>query len=410
MKTLRSLLFLTVLATGAMAQTTGGDEFNAITTAVPFLRINPDSRSGALGDAGLATSPDQNSIYLNASKLAMLDSDYGMGFSFSPWLFGVSNDVYLAYLNGYYRFKDVQSLHASFRYSSMGNIDFTDQNGGPLGQGRPREYIFDVGYSRRLGDHFAIGTAIRLIGSDLDLNAAVQQNSSAAFGASADLTMFYTNRWDMEKISGMDFNLGVALTNIGSKISYLGDAQNQDYLPANMGVGFGVLLDIDEYNELNFHVDVNRLLVPTPVPPSELYNTPGDETSGIKEEYDEDDNGIADYRERSSIGGVFSSFADAPGGAREELQEFNVGTGLEYFYNQQFAVRMGYFWEHPYKGRRKFLVAGAGVSFSVVTLDFSYIIPTSPERNPLDNTLRFSMSFDFDRSAGPDPEEVDADL
>lgn len=379
--------------------TQGNDiiESNTITTAVPFLRINPDARAGALGYASIATHPDANGVFANVSKMAFIDftnedgtisnvgNNFGVSLTFIPWLRGIANDVYMADLVGYYNLRtkknpDIQqSISASLRFFSLGEITFTDNNGSETGKGNPQEFAFDVNYARKLSKNLGVGLGLRYIYSNL---AASNSGTDIKPGnaVAADVSMFYTTPIKIkEGLNGMDFNFGLAITNIGSKMTYSqsGLESDKDFLPANMGLGFGLEMDIDDYNEINVYFDVNKLLVPTP-----------DTT-------DADGDKVYDYKTKSQISGIFTSFGDAPGGFKEEMQEFNIGGGVEYIYNKLFMVRLGYFYEDAHKGSRRFLSAGAGVKYSVFTLNATYIIPTSNPPGPLDNTMYFSLLFDF---------------
>jgi len=393
-----AILTSATLVNAQTTTTTGDDilEANTITTAVPFLRINPDGRTAAMGDVGMAVSPDANAVFSNTSRMAFLENDYGVSFSFVPWLRGISQDVYLADLVGYYKIKKMQTISASIRYFSLGTINFTDNNGADIGTGNPREFSIDVNYARKLSDRFSLAVGMRYIYSNLSTTQYSDYDPGNAFGA--DLSMFYTKPIKTEKLEGAKINWGLAITNIGSKMTYTGSALDKDYIPTNLGLGVGAELQIDEYNGINVYADVNKLLVPTPIPDDELYETGS--SSDIKDEYDEDDNGIADYREKSSIAAMFTSFGDAPDGFSEELKEITISVGAEYVYNKMFMVRMGYFYEPPSKGSRKFLSAGVGLKYSVAQLNFAYTIPTSSQPQPLDNTMRFTLLFDFVKGGG----------
>ena len=385
-----------------------GSSINTINTAVPFLRIIPDARSGGMGDVGMAISPDANSAFFNPAKVPFSDKKMGISLSYSPWLRSLGiTDIYMAHFGGFYKLDDLQAVHTSLKFFSLGDITFTDVNGTDIGQGSPRELTFDAGYSRKLGDMFGIGVSLRYIYSNLasgQTSSGVEIKAGHAVGT--DLGFHFQKDLDLgEKMEGQ-IAAGLALTNIGSKISYTENAINQDYIPANMAVGTGFTLMPNEYNSIGFFVDINKLLVPTP---QERFIEDENGNKIDNPEYDKDGNGEADYREGSPIKGVFTSFGDAPGGAAEEFREFSFGTAIEYWYSGQFAVRAGYFWEHATKGNRKFFTAGVGVKYSVFGLNFSYLVPTSSENNPLDNTLRFSLLFDFDdfgRKRNTDIDEI----
>jgi len=375
--TVKNLIFICCLffSLSTAAQITTGQldgRTNTINTAVPFLRISPDARAGAMGDVGVATSPDANSIYWNQAKLPFATTRSAISVTYTPWLKELVNDVFLATLAGYYQLDEFQTVSGSLRYFSLGTINFTDINGTPTSDFRPREYALDAGYSRKLSDHFSVAIAARYIYSNLasgDVNGQVIKPGTAF---STDLSLFYTK--DFEKDDGVKntLNLGAAFTNIGTKISYTSSATNKDFIPTNMGLGTSYTFGLDQMNKIMLALDINKLLVPTP-----------------------DSNG--DYRNKSVISGIFSSFGDAPGGMSEELQEVSVSAGGEYSYNDQFFVRTGYFYENKNKGNRKYVTAGIGVKYNMFGLNFSYLVPSGNgiQRNPLSNTLRFSLVFDL---------------
>lgn len=399
-KTLRKLSLLSLLVTPLLveAQNNGDDvgRVNTVGTAVPFLRITPDARSGGMGDVGIAISPDANATYFNGSKLVFSDKKAGMSLSYTPWLRNLGiTDIYLAHFSGYYKLDDLQAFSAQLKFFSLGNITFTDFLGNINGDFRPREFAFDAGYSRKLSEDFSVGTAIRYIYSNLasgqELSGGIPIKAGNAVGV--DLTTTYMNDITLKSGKKAVVSAGLAMTNIGSKISYTQDALERDYIPTNLGLGAGFRLFANEYNEIGIYADINKLMVPTP------------------DTIDNDNNGIFDYKEKSPIGGMFSSFADAPGGFKEEMREFIYSVGVEYWYDKQFGVRAGYFNENALKGNRKYFTAGVSVKYSVFGLDFSYLVPTSRQRNPLDNTFRFTLKFDFDkvgRAAGEDalPDET----
>lgn len=394
-KVMIALLSLVSILNTANAQT---DKNNAITTAVPFLSINPDARAGAMGYAGLATKPDANGLFANAAKMAFIENtdkegnilkegnNFGVALTFIPWLRGIANDVYMADLAGYYNIRskknpDIQqSIATSLRFFSLGNIKYTDLNGVELGQGNPVEFAFDVHYARKFHKNLSVGIGLRFIHSNIG-TLPQEQSATAGNAAAGDISLFYSLPIEMKKgLEGMRFNFGTAFTNIGSKMSYSqsGNVGAQEFIPANWGLGAGLEMDIDKHNSINVYFDANKLLVPTP-----------DTT-------DANGDGTFDYKAQSSIAGVFTSFGDAPGGAAEEMKEFTLGGGVEYAYNNLFFLRLGGFYEAESKGNRRFLSAGAGVKYSIFTLNAAYIIPTSPTSvNPIDNTMYFSLLFNF---------------
>ena len=358
------------------------DTINVVTTAVPFLRISPDARAGGMGDLGLATSPDANSPFWNLAKTPFTESQFSVGLTYTPWLKDLGlNDVYLLALAGYYKLDEEQALAASVRYFSLGDIQFTNGNGDYYGDGRPREFGVDFGYSRKLSDKIGLGIALRYIRSNLAGNLAQQGTSYKPGNAVAgDISFFYTGL----KENGEGFNIGAALSNLGTKIGYTNDVTQKDYIPANLGFGAAYTKVFDENNKIQFGLDIHKLLVPTP--------------PRFTGDVDQDSVLIANYREKSVVSSWFSSFGDAPGGFKEELREFQVALGAEYAYNNQFFVRAGYFFEDKTKGNRKYFTLGLGIKYNVFGLNFSYLVPsgTGVNRNPLSNTLRFGLIFDLD--------------
>lgn len=384
-------------AKAQVSNTTGGGQIvNAVTTAVPFLRIAPDAKAGGMADIGLATAPDANSMFHNPAKLAFVkyydarkqeeyDSKiFGVAMSYTPWLRALVNDIYLANLSAYYKIDKKQTIGFSLRYFSLGNITFTNDQGANTGQFRPNEFSMALAYSRVLAKGFSAGLALRFIYSNLATGQSVNgSNISPGIAAAADLAFYYDLPIDL-KGRKTNLSFGLNLSNLGSKISYTDNAI-KDFIPMNMGFGTQYSINIDKHNQFNIAIDVNKLLVPTP--------DPSDSTQ--------------EWKKQSVPSAIFTSFADAPGGAAEEFREFTVAFGAEYWYNQLFALRLGYFWEAADKGNRKYLSAGLGLRYSVFGLDFSYLIPTSSQRNPLDNTLRFSLVFNFNAvkaAEGEDPE------
>ncbi len=371
---------------------TGQRCVNTIVTAVPFLRIIPDARSGAMGDVGIAISPDANAMHFNTSKLAFADKDLGVSATYTPWLRALGlQDVYLAYLTGYKRIDDLQTVGMGLRYFSLGTIQFTDENGQPLGSDRPNEFELALSYNRKLSETFSAGLALKYIYSRLANGQTVEDETiTPGNSVAGDLSFTYRAPLDIGGGESM-LTIGTSITNIGTKISYTKSA-NRDFIPTNWGLGAGLEYQIDEFNTINFALDLNRLLTPTP--PS------GDPLSP---ENDTDGNAIPDYKEKSIVAAALGSFGDAPGGFAEEMNEFTYSVGAEYWYDKQFAVRLGHFNEHKTKGNRKFFTVGLGLKYNIFGLNFSYLIPTTNQRNPLDNTLRFSLLFDFGAFEGDTP-------
>ena len=361
---------------------------NAIITAVPFLRIVSDARSGALGDAGIAISPDANAMHFNQSKLVFAENDLGLSATYTPWLRALGlNDVYLAYLTGYYKLNDLQAVGFGLRYFSLGEINFTDVNGEPIGFGRPNEFEITGAYSRKLSDNFSAGIGAKFIYSNLASGQQVNgQLIEVGTAGAADISLTYQSPMKLGE-KDADLTVGLAVSNIGSKITYTNAANNEkDFIPTNLGLGAALKTQLDQYNSITVTADINKFLVPT-----RCLNDP----ATPENECDSDQNGIDDWKEESTIGGIFSSFGDAPGGGKEEFRELMYSIGLEYWYDEQFAVRAGYYSEHNTKGARKYFTVGLGLKYNIFGINFSYLVPTTSQRNPLDNTLRFSLLFDF---------------
>ena len=375
------------------------DRINTITTAVPFLMITPDSRAGGMGDVGVATSTDVNSIHWNPSKLGFAEKKVAIGISYTPWLRALVSDINMAYLSGYYKTKKSGTIAASLRYFSLGNITFTDNNAQKILEAHPNEYAIDVAYGTKLSDDFSVGAAVRYIRSDLTNGAIVQGvNTHPGNAIAADISALYRKKdikLSDKKATG---SIGLNISNIGQKMSYSDAGKNSDFIPINLRLGGSLDIQLDEYNSLAIAADVNKLLVPTPpIYQMELDST-GKETGKIA--YDSNNEPIIAKGKDPNRGvtdGIFGSFNDAPGGGKEELKEINYSLGMEYWYNKLFALRFGYFYENPTKGNRQFFTLGAGVKYNVLGLDFAFLIPTKQRNNPLANTLRFSLTFDLDK-------------
>lgn len=371
-----------------------GQELNAITTSVPFLMIAPDSRSGAMGDAGVAISPDGYSQHWNSSKLAFVNQSMGLSISYTPWLKKLVDDINLAYVSGYYRLDENQTIGAGLRYFSMGNITFTDENNGYLGEFAPHEFALDGSYNRKLSENFALGIVGRFILSNLTGGQGVNGSDQTQAGKSVavDINGFYTRPMQVSGYEG-NWAAGFNISNIGAKLGYTEEDKN--FIPTNLKIGVAGTIDIDAYNSITATFEVNKLLVPTPP----VYWFSGDTlpngsiSDGVSPEYIYAgmDNDV------SVPQGMFQSFYDAPGGFKEEMQEIAYSLGVEYWYAKQFAVRAGYFHENQYKGNRKYFTAGVGLKMNVFGLDFSYLIPAGSFNNsPLSNTWRFSLVFDLE--------------
>lgn len=419
-KLLVAVSALILTANTAFAQSTidiNTLQLNTITTAVPFLIINPESRGGGMGDVGVATSADAASVHWNAAKVAFAQDKGALNLSYTPWLRKLVPDISLMYLSGYYKIDDMSAVTGSLRYFSLGSIQFTDQNGQDLIQFSPNEFAIDAAYARKLSDRFSAGIAARYINSNLTGGQVVGgANSKPGRTAAIDMSVYYENT-DMV-LADKEFELawGLNVSNLGAKIQYT-DATNRDFLPTNLRFGPRATLHIDDYNKITLGLDINKYLVPTPP------------------EYSTDTNGaiITDANgdpvvfsglnpDRPVVTAAISSFYDAPGtvaydengdpyivsGSKfgEEMREFNIGVGAEYWYDNQFAARVGYFYEHITKGNRKYLTLGLGLKMNVFTIDMSYLIPTYFGKNailstsPLANTLRFSLGFNFSDTKG----------
>ncbi|HSH20069.1 MAG TPA: type IX secretion system outer membrane channel protein PorV [Draconibacterium sp.] len=380
----RLLLLLTMIVTiseSIMAQATTSGA-NTITTAVPFLSITPDSRAGGMGDAGVGLTPDVSSQHWNPAKYVFMESDMGVGLSYSPWLRNLVDDINLAYLSGYKKLDDVQAVSASLRYFSLGDIIFTSEYGEIQGQQSPNEFAVDLGYSRLLSEAFSGAVAMRYIRSDLTGGQMVNGvETKAGNSFAADVAFYWFKEFRRNRKDNI-FTAGINIQNIGAKISYT-DGTVKDFIPTNLMLGTAYTTNLDDYNTFTFSFEANKLLVPTPPKDSTVYDPDGVILPG----------GI--NSDVGPIEGMVVSFYDAPGGFKEELQEINLAFGVEYWYNKQFAIRAGYFYEHENKGNRKYFTAGAGLKLNVFALDFSYLLPTQ-RNHPLENTLRFTLSFDID--------------
>ena len=367
------------------------NNINVVTTAVPFLRISPDARSGGMGDVGIAISPDANSPFWNLAKTPFNTIPGGVSLTYTPWLKDLGlNDVYLISGSGFYKLDDLQAITASLRYFSLGDIQFTNDRGEDITRYHPREFAFDAGYSRKLSDKLSLGIALRYINSNLASGNINNASYKAGTSVAADLSIFHTNL----KADGSGLNYGITLSNLGSKVSYTSDATQKDYIPANLGLGIAYTAAIDESNKITFALDLNKLLVPTPPAPSE---NPDDSIANA-----ENTANLTQYRTQGVVGSWFKSFGDASGGFSEEIKEVQASVGAEYWYNNQFALRAGYFYENPLKGNRKYFTMGAGLKYNNFGLNFSYLLPSGNgvNRNPLSNTLRFSLFFDFGGDEG----------
>lgn len=390
LKLFKAALFtalVVLIETTAFAQTQSGRNQNGvtilgqdgervITTAVPFLSITPDARSGAMGDVGVAISPDANATYWNASKLAFLENEIGVSGSYTPWLAKVVSDMSISYLSGYKKINDDQALALSMRYFDLGDIQLTNEQGDLLQLVSPREFSLAGTFAMKLSENFSAGLTGRFIHSNLfagTTSGSGAGNGKPGISAAADISVFYNK----EAIVGGKKNniaFGAVISNIGPKISYL-DAENADFLPTNLRLGTAFTTNLDPYNKLTFAFDINKLMVPTP-------------------------DSTLSYKDKGLLGGMFGSFADAPDGFSEELKELMLSVGVEYWYNDLFAVRTGYYYENEDKGDRRYFTAGIGLRYQVFGVDFAYLMPqgTQPGRtHPLQETLRVTLQFNLDQ-------------
>ena len=352
---------------------------NVTTTAVPFLRISPDARAGGMGEEGIATSPDANSAFYNLSKTPFSTYKTGIGLTYTPWLKDLGlNDVYMLSASGYHKVDDNQAVSASLRYFSLGSIQFSDYNGNNWGEGRPREFAFDLGYSRKLSQKLALGLTLRYINSNLTLGAAAASGSISAYKAGtafgADVSLTYKNVAENQE----GLTVGFVLSNLGSKIGYTNDATQKEFIPANVGLGANYTKVLDEQNKISFGLDLNKLLVPGPPTPDNGADTVSQDKLNA-------------YYNQSVVSSWFKSFSG-------QFNTVNASVGAEYTYNDQFMFRLGYFYESKDQGGRQYFTMGVGLKYNMLGLNFSYLIPSGSgiTRNPLSNTIRFGLIFDLE--------------
>ena len=366
---------------------------NVVTTAVPFLLISPDAAAGGRGDAGVASTPDANSIHWNPAKLAFIDNEMGFSISYTPWLRQLVPDINLGYVSFYKKLKANQAFGVAMRYFSLGNIEFTDNGGISIGSFNPNEFSIDGAYSLKLNANWGVGMAARYIYSNLTGSVSVGgEYTKPGKSLGVDISAYYKSKeleWGGKKttVSG-----GVCISNIGPKISYT-NSGNSDFLPINLRIGPSITMNLDEYNKITWVLDLDKLLVPTP--PYYKLDKNGspiiDPNTGKYEILAGQD---------PNVGvpvGMIQSFSDAPGGGTEEFHEVDYATGFEYWYDNQFAARTGFFYESPTKGGREYITFGAGFRLKVLNVDLSYLVPIT-QQNPLQNTLRITLGFNFDKS------------
>lgn len=376
-----SAIILSILAHAQNQQDRANDlQLNSIITAVPFLNSTPDSRAGAMGDVGASTLPDANSIHWNSAKLAFIESDAGLSFSYVPWLRALVNDMNLVYLTGYKKINDKSTVGGSLRYFSLGSITFTDDQGNVIRDFTPNEFAIDGSYALKLSDNFSAGVALRFVYSNLTGGTVVQgQDTKPGNSVAFDFGGFYkSNKFDISDKPSF-ITAGLVITNVGNKMTYTNNNE-EDFIPTNLRLGPTLNMQLDKYNALSFSVEANKLLVPTP---------------GGSLDPDAD----STLTNVSPAQGIFGSFSDAPQGGKEELSEINLSIGTEYRYNNQLAFRLGYFYEAPNKGNRQYLTMGAGFRYQTLIIDLSYLLSTSGPNNPLANTLRFSLGLELGKKA-----------
>lgn len=357
----------------SQATSTSTGQVRAITTAVPFLLICPDSRSGALGEAGVAIADNANALYWNPSALAFSTKQYGFATNYTPWLKNIVPDINHAYVPAYINFGDKGGvLGAALTFFSLGNIEFTDNAGIKTGEYNPSEFAFATSYAHKVTDNLSAGISLRYINSSLvTATSAGGFPTKPARSVAGDANLFYTKDFSLKGGQGdipMNFRFGINISNMGAKVNYT-NSSRKDFLPANLKIGYALKANLDSYNSVTFVNDFNKLMVPS---------EGGQSTKPL-------------------MSGMFSSFNDAPGGMKEEISEINTSLGLEYWYNDLFAIRGGYFYEDPMKGNRKFITLGGGIRFKTFGLDFAYLVPFQ-QNHPLQNTIRFSLTFDFEKN------------
>jgi len=363
----------------ADGQTTAdGNTINIVTTAVPFLRVSPDARVGGMGETGIATAPaDANSGFMNLAKIPFAESKFQIGATYTPWLRKITQDVYLASLGGYYKIDDEQAINVGLRYFNLGNIQFTSAEGNPNGEGRPRELGVDFGYTRKLSERMSLGVALRYINSSLARGDVGQTGNvyKAGNSVAGDITLYHHGLDE----NGQGFNYGLAITNLGAKIGYTNNAQAKDFIPANIGIGGAYTGVIDEDSKITVAADINHLLVPAPP----ILSEDGSDSTGDQQKLD-------DYRNMSVFESWFKSFGN---------NSYSISLGAEFWYNNQFSARGGYYWETKEAGNRRYWTLGIGLKYNVFGFNFSYLVPSGGSgttQNPLSSTLRFGVIFDLD--------------
>jgi len=375
------LVFAVLAGTSLRAQ----DEPNAITTAVPFLIISADARASGIGEQGVATSPDSYGVQWNPAKLAFLDRQQNIGVNYSPFLSQLVNDIGIGNLVYSNRFDERMAFAFSLRYFTLGNIPFADDAGNSLGEENPNEFTLDGTYALKLSERFSMAVTGRFFRSDLRLQQ-IDADASAATSFAVDISGYYQSEEILYNTFDGRWRAGFNISNIGPSISYDDTDNNENFLPTNLKLGGGFDFILDTYNKVAVSLEFNKLLVPTP-PLREIGDADGD---GIPNEIISGQDDDVNF-----FSGIFQSFGDAPDGFSEELAEWTASIGVEYTYNDVFALRAGYFNESELKGARKFATLGAGFEFSSIDIDISYLFSTGQVRSPLENTLRFGVTFHF---------------
>lgn len=355
--------------------------FNPVNTSVTSQTIAPDARSAGMGDVGVATDPDATSQFWNPAKYPFCISRAGVALNYTPWLRQLVSDMDLAYLSGYYRIGDYSAVSGSLRYFSLGEVITSSGQAGENDMTiTPYEMSLDVAYSLMLSETFSISAGVRWIYSDITYDYTEETTPASAFAA--DLSCYYQNYINLGQRE-CQLGLGMNISNIGSKITF-GGSDESEFIPTNLRLGASLMIPVNEYNRFTIAADANKLLVPTY--PKQGVDEPDNEYEERRRR---------DYYDVSSISGIFKSFSDAPRGFKEELEEIQWSIGAEYVYNDQFSLRAGYHHESENKGNRKYFTVGAGFKMNVFSLDAGYVIATA-KSNPLDQTLRFSLTFDMD--------------
>ncbi len=353
------------------------DYLNTVTTTVPFLRITPDARSAGMGDVGIATTPDVNSIYWNTSKLGFINDDHPSAVSVNYVHFrsGLNSNPFLASVYGYQKLNDKNVVTLSARYFSLGKVALTGT--GTLNDFHTREFAFDVGCARKVFENISVGLNLKYLYTNIpEAYAASGVQIKPAQGIASDISLFNSNKFEIFN-KDSELGIGINVSNIGNKIIYTSSIE-KDYLPTNLAIGTSYQVNLNEFNKLSFAIDLNKLMVPTP------------DTSDI-----EPQNGIPDFREQTVLSGIFNSFSDAPDGFTEEIHEVTISTGLEYWFDNKLAIRTGYFYEHATKGGRQFYTVGGGIHYNTFGLDFAYLLPSQGNQNPLDPVARISLNLNL---------------